>query len=225
MATNPRGFYRAQAKVVLRNRMNREFGGNMLEMSVVDNRRLPNMPADTVAIISQDVYEIMRAIEFATHRDNAEVPFFLYGRVTGQTVVFDDIDADYSAGKSNLEAVFTERMRRRAMDFITDSPHDGTCIMAHGHTHPRIGVDYMNFSLGDMTSYAEMRYENPVFKNKSIELCSCLLVGGNYNFLFFDGNDYYKFNRVFVRSNDGKLTPLPCYGPDVAFTNNMGRGY
>lgn len=216
-----RSFYVAQASVKLRNRITLSAGEN----SVVDNRLLPNMPRGSVAIISEDVYETMRVIEMATHRDNAEIPFLLYGRTHGQTVIFDDIDADFSDSESNMEAVFTPRMNDVLSEFVKNSPKDGTRIVGHGHTHPRIGGYYLNFSLGDMIAYMQMRKNNSVFDTAQIELCSVLLTGGNYNFLFYDGNDYYKFNQVFVQKENGALVPLPCYGPDVSLNRIRGRGY
>lgn len=218
---NERNFYLAQARVKLKNRITLSAGEN----SVIDNRALPDMPRGSVAIISEDVYEIMRVIEMATHRDNAEFPFVLYGRTSGQTVFFDDIDADYSASESSIETKYTSRMVDGLSKFVKDSPKDGTRIVAHGHTHPRIGGYYLNFSLGDMISYMQMRKSNPVFDTSQIELCSVLLTGGNYNFLFYDGNDYYKFNQVFVQKENGRLVPLPCYGPDVSLNHSRGRGY
>lgn len=221
MTRHSHDFYAGIANVLLRDRITLKAGEN----SVVDNQRLPNMPRGSVAIISEDVYETMRVIEMATHRDNAEIPFFLYGHTHGQTVFFDDIDADYSAGDSNTEAVATPEMLKTLTKFVKNAPKDGTQIVAHGHTHPRIGGHYLNFSLGDMIAYMETRKNNTAFDTSQVELCSVLLTGGNYNFLFFDGNDYYKFNQVFVQKENGSLVPLPCYGPDRALVNRRGREY
>ena len=45
-----------------------------------------------------------------------------------------------------------------------------------------------------------------------------------FNFLFYDGNDYYKFKEVYERMPSGELERLKCYqSPDVII--NRGREY
>ena len=75
-----------------------------------------------------------------------------------------------------------------------------------------------------MNAYKNFRLDNPVFANGKIELCSCLLTGGNYNFLFFNGEDYYKFEHVYVQDENGNIIEqLPCYGSNFVNTNDRGR--
>ena len=110
-------------------------------------------------------------------------------------------------------------------EFINKSKKDGSDIVVHGHSHPMTSEYNKSFSLGDMNAYKDFRLDNGVFRTGKIELCSCLLVDGNYNFLFFDGNDYYKFNDVFVQAENGDIIEqLPCYrkGPGLYRGNERG---
>ena len=47
------------------------------------------------------------------------------------------------------------------------------------------------------------------------DVCGCLLTGGNYNFVFYDGNDTYRFDDVFTKGKNGNLRKLQTFGPDI----------
>ena len=54
-----------------------------------------------------------------------------------------------------------------------------------------------------------------VFKNKQVELTSCLITStGDINFVFYDNqsNNFYRFINVFVKDKDNNLKPVNCYG-------------
>ena len=204
--------YLMQTKIKMQNRIAAIYDQDE-EMFAVDNARLPVMPQGSAVILSQDVYEALSVVQDVTRDTNKEYPFFLMGRVDGQVVYFDKFTAD-SKNSQGTVANFSQFLINKLTDFIAVSPKDGSRIVAHGHSHPKLSDYYLNFSLGDMTGYMEMQDDNPVFKSKQIELCSVLLAGGNYNFLFYDGNDYYKFSEVFYQDKNGALHPVPCYGTE-----------
>ena len=205
---NADAFRRAQIDLKNRERLlNNRFG----DMSPIDNNKLPNMPQGIVVILSKRIKDILKLIQESTAEDGKEIPFILYGKTEGQLVHFTDIDADID-NLQTAEADFSN-LTQGLQEFINKSKKDGTDIVAHGHSHGKSTNNYhLNFSLGDMNAYKDMRLNNEVFRTGKVELCSCLLTDGNYNFLFFDGDDYYKFNDVFVQAENGDIIEkLPCY--------------
>ncbi len=88
-------------------------------------------------------------------------------------------------------------------------------VVCHGHSHPPIGNFHQNFSLGDFTSYIQTNQNNPVFKNKQVELTSCLVTSkGDINFVFYDNqsDNFYRFTNVFAKDKNNNMTPVNCYG-------------
>ncbi len=213
-------FKRAQIDLKNKSRlMDNRFG----ESSPIDNKKLPNMPRGSAVVISKEVKQVLDLIQELTAEERIEIPFLLCGKNEGQVVYFDKVVAG-SSGLSGTEADFSSLVPD-LQEFINKSPKNGTDIVAHGHSHPKsINNYHLNFSLGDMNAYKNFRLDNPVFATGKIELCSCLLTGGNYNFLFFDGNDYYKFEHVYVQDKNGNIVEqLPCYRSNFVNTNDRGR--
>lgn len=219
MSEKTDGFNRALIDLKNKQRlMDNRFG----DMSPIDNNKLPNMPRGSVVVLSKKVKNTLNLIQEKTKESGKEIPFLLYGKTEGQLVHFTNIDADFSDLRT-AEANFVN-LTPKLQKFIDTSKKDGTDIVAHGHSHPARSAYYRNFSLGDMNAYKNMRLDNDVFRTGKIELCSCLLTDGNYNFLFFDGNDYYKFNDVFVQAENGDfIEKLPCYNK-LDYTNIMYQG-
>ena len=148
-----------------------------------------------------------------------EIPFLLFGKTEGQIVYVDNYVADSLS--ESMSANFSSNINVALQKFINSSKKDGTDIVVHGHSHPKIGSYYNNFSLGDMEAYTEFRESNEVFNSNKIWLSSCLVVDGNFNFLFYDGNDYYKFNEVYEENQNGNYKRLKCYSkPDVVVSRD-----
>lgn len=190
--------------------------------NVVDNTQLPHMPSGSKVVIEHKIYEELKYLEQLTGAKKAECSFLLFGYSKGQTVVFNDIISMAPSG-SSVVASFNKRQEEKLTDFCKNAKRDENKIVAHGHTHPHLPYDqsgwYLNFSYGDIKAYINMR-EQSLIKDR-VDFCGCLIVGGNFNFVFFDGNDTYRFDNVFVVGKDGILEKLPCFGPDVG---NMPRG-
>lgn len=193
------------------------------ENSPINNNLLPNMEPGSIVFIAEDVKDILSLIQEKTQREKKEVPFLLFGKTVGQTVFIYHIDAELDI-LSGVEADHANLMPALE-EFIRKSKKDGTDIVVHGHSHPKsINNYHLNFSLGDMISYKNFRFNNEDFRTGKIELCSCLLTGGNYNFLFFDGDDYYKFNDVYVQAKNGDIIEkLPCYNNVNMLQRDYGR--
>ena len=187
------------------------------ENSVIDNAKLPHLDNDKAIILTEGVYDILRLIMDATNVRRREVPFVLYGKldVDNQMFVFDDIDADASADDNPHEAVFSHELTQKILDFGLGAVRQENKVLAHGHTHPRANNGYyLNYSLADIRAYFQMRNKTWM---QNVWFCGCLLTGGNFNFVFCDGRDVYRFDNVFVQDKNGNIVKqLPCFGRDVA---------
>lgn len=173
-------------------------------------------------ILSSDVAMFLGAVDDATKETGREIAFLLFGKTQGQVVYIDNYIAD--GVSDSMSAHISPAINSALQNYINASRKDGTDIVVHGHSHPKLGSYYNNFSLGDMEAYTEFREANNVFNSNKIWLSSCLVVDGNFNFLFYDGNDYYKFNEVYEKLPDGSLKKLKCYkNPDIV--RNVGREY
>lgn len=211
-----------RAQIDLKNRL-RLLDNRFGEHSPINNDMLPNMPQGSMVVITKEVKDILSLIQDKTQRDKKEVPFLLFGKNEGQVVFIDDIDAELD-NLSGVEANHANLLPALEK-FINKSKKDGSDIVVHGHSHPMTSEYNKSFSLGDMNAYKDFRLDNGVFRTGKIELCSCLLVDGNYNFLFFDGNDYYKFNDVFVQAENGDIVEqLPCYKKRLGLYRGNERG-
>ena len=183
----------------------------------VRNSMLGIVPQGKV-FLSDEVAEFLFAVDEVSKEDNYEIPFLLFGKNDKQNVF---IDSYVSSGISGRTEANFSGLNSALQDFISKSNKDGTDVVVHGHSHPKIGSYYTNFSLGDMKTYMQFRKDNQVFDNNNICLISCLVTDGNFNFLFYDGNDYYKFNEVYERMPSGELERLKCYqSPDVIINHD-----
>ena len=211
-----------RAQIDLKNKL-RLLDNRFGEHSPINNDMLPNMKQGSMVVITKEVKDILSLIQDKTQRDKKEIPFLLYGKNEGQIVFINEVDAELD-NLSGVEANHANLLLALE-EFINKSKKDGSDIVVHGHSHPMTSEYNKSFSLGDMNAYKDFRLDNGVFRTGKIELCSCLLVDGNYNFLFFDGNDYYKFNDVFVQAENGDIIEqLPCYrkGPGLYRGNERG---
>lgn len=202
-------FNRGNAKVLTQKRVILNAGDN----SVVGNDRLPKMPKGSMVVITDDVYQTMKMIGDISNEIKQEVPFLLFGHSEGQTVIFDDIEADKSGSADNQEAVFSQELAGKLTRFCRNAKKSENKIIAHGHSHPRIGNSYLNYSIADINAYIDLRDKNDIVKN-NVDVCGCLLTGGNYNFVFYDGRDTYRFDNVYVQMKNGEFGRLSAFGPD-----------
>lgn len=194
---------------------------------VVDNRQLPHMSKDSAIVLSEGVYRKLNDISNKTNQRGVEVPFFLTGHSEGNIVVFDDCITGPQYDLNGTSASFAD-LSPLFIEIVKKAKKSERKVIAHGHTHPRADSNgfYLNYSMGDIDAYINTYYNIPNIKD-NIDLLGCLITGGNFNFVFFDGNDTYRFDNVFVQGRDGQFThKLPCFGPDIASaqrTHNTGR--
>ena len=193
------------------------------EMAPINSYIITNMPNAQI-ILSEEVYEMLLAVREATNSTNEEFPFFLYGKETSNnTIEFNEFMSS-SNNRQNTSASIDQNMINNLQNKINDNLNNGL-VVCHGHSHPPIGNFHQNFSLGDFTSYMQMNQENPVFRNKQVELVSCLVTStADVNFVFYDNlnNNFYRFTNVFVRDKNNNLIPVNCYGLNQSNQYNAG---
>lgn len=183
------------------------------EMTPINSNIVNNMPNAQI-ILSEQVYEMLLAIQEATNSTNQEFPFFLYGKEVGNNRIEFTEFMSASNNRQNAEASFNDTMINNLQNRINGNLNNGL-VVCHGHSHPPIGNFHQNFSLGDFTSFMQMNEENPVFKNRQVELTSCLVTStGDINFVFYDNanQNFYRFTNVVVKDKNNNLTPVNCYG-------------
>lgn len=183
------------------------------EMTPINSNIVNNMPNAQI-VLSEQVYEMLLAIQEATNSTNQEFPFFLYGKEVGNNRIEFTEFMSASNNRQNAEASFNDTMINNLQNRINGNLNNGL-VVCHGHSHPPIGNFHQNFSLGDFTSFMQMNEENPVFKNRQVELTSCLVTStGDINFVFYDNanQNFYRFTNVVVKDKNNNLTPVNCYG-------------
>lgn len=183
------------------------------EMTPINSDIINDMPNAQI-VLSEEVYEMLLAVQDVTNSTNQEFPFFLYGKEISRNVIEFNEFMSSSNNRQNAEASFNQNMINDLQNKLNSNIGNGF-VVCHGHSHPPIGDFHQNFSLGDFTSYMQMNLDNPVFKNKQAELTSCLVTStGDINFVFYDNasNNFYRFTNVFVKDKNNNMTPVNCYG-------------
>ena len=168
---------------------------------------------------------MLLAVQDVTNETNQEFPFFLYGKeISNNQIEFTEFISS-SNNRQNVEASFNQTMINNLQNRINGNLNNGL-VVCHGHSHPPIGSFHQNFSLGDFISYMQMNQDNSVFKNKQVELTSCLVTStGDMNFVFYDNqsDNFYRFTNVFVKDKNNNLTPVNCYGLNQSRQINSGN--
>ncbi len=188
---------------------------NYGEMTPVNSDILLDMPTGYKIKLNEEVYEALDTVQSVTKEGKFEVAFLLFGQIDEATKEIFFNNASLSRKGSNSNVADFEDILPDIEKYVNQVRKDKikNGIVCHGHSHPENSQFYKNFSLGDLTSYIEMNEVNTCFKNKEIELCSCLLEDGNYDFLFYDNNvkNFYKFNDVYAKDRYGYTKKLDCY--------------
>ena len=198
--------------------------GSYGEMTPINSEIINDMPNAEI-ILSEQVYEMLLAVQDVTNETNQEFPFFLYGKeISNNQIEFTEFISS-SNNRQNVEASFNQTMINNLQNRINGNLNNGL-VVCHGHSHPPIGSFHQNFSLGDFISYMQMNQDNSVFKNKQVELTSCLVTStGDMNFVFYDNqsDNFYRFTNVFVKDKNNNLTPVNCYGLNQSRQINSGN--
>lgn len=187
---------------------------NYEEMSPINSKILNNMSIDSKIILTEDVYEMLLVVQDVTNSTNQEFPFFLYGKEIKENEIEFNEFMSSSNNRASIQASFNQDMINNLQNKINGNLNKGL-VVCHGHSHPPIGNFHENFSLGDFTSYIQMNQDNGIFKNKLVDLISCLVTStGDINFVFYDNisDNFYRFTNVFVKDKNNNYEKVNCYG-------------
>ena len=213
-------FNKPKLKLKIQERIHKHCGDN----SPISNSRFPHTSKTSAVVLNNQVYKTLRNISDITNKQNCEVPFLLFGFIDfkNQQFVFNDIIVEYPTKSNSYEAVFSKYQNKQYAQYCMNATKAEGKIVAHGHSHPRIGSWYLNYSLADVNAYIDMAFSETA---KNVGICGCLLTGGNFNFVFCDGVDVYRCDNVFAEDVSGELVQLPCFGPDVlTMVNEHNKG-
>lgn len=194
------------------------------EMTPINSDIINNMPNAQI-VLSESVYEMLLAVQDITNETNQEFPFFLYGKETKNNKIEFNEFISANNNRQNTVTSFNQTMINDLEEKINKNLNNGF-VVCHGHSHPPIGNFHQNFSLGDFTSYMQMNENNPVFKNKQVELTGCLVTStGDINFVFYDNvkRNFYRFTNVVVKDKNNNYKPINCYGLNQA--NNQNNNF
>lgn len=198
--------------------------GGYDEMTPINSDIINNMPNAQI-VLSESVYEMLLAVQDVTLSTNQEFPFFLYGKEIGSNQIEFNEFMSANNNRQSTSASFNQTMINHLQDKINGNLNSGL-VVCHGHSHPPIGDFHQNFSLGDFISFMQMNEENPVFRNRQVELTSCVVtITGDINFVFYDNvnQNFYRFTNVVVRDKNNNYKPVNCYGLNQAEQlNNSG---
>ena len=194
------------------------------EMTPINSDIINDMPNAQI-VLNEKVYQGLLAVKEATNESGYEFPFLLDGKVVDNNQIEFSEFRSSGENRKHTEAEFNPEMIDKLQDRINGNLNNGL-VICHGHSHPPIGSFHQNFSLGDFTSYMQMKEDNPVFKNRQVELVGCLVTStGDINFVFYDNvnENFYRFTNVVVREKDNSFTPVNCYGLNQSQQLNNGN--
>lgn len=184
----------------------------------INAKKLDDVPQGKV-VLSQNVFEELLKVNDESEKAKAEFSYLLTGITEGQTVKFDNIVWCRNTG-DKAEADFTPLLPN--LNSYVDAVKkfgEKNAIVCNGHTHPKNMSSYAeDFSLYDMAGYMQMKEDNKVFKDGTIDLCGGILSDLNFNFCFYDDKmqNFYKFNDVILELETGEKIPLSCYDRKIS---------
>ena len=151
-------------------------------------------------IFKREIWESIQNISLTTQVDEKEIGFLLYGKeFLPNQVYFHQIvlsDAPLKSIETEFGKEITEDLKVRIEENL-----DERTVVAHGHSHPKISVDYGFFSLGDFSSYVELTMKVLDFRNKNMQLVGCLVTPDlPVLFIYFNPADgkFYDFSSIEV---------------------------
>lgn len=164
---------------------------------------------DKKIIITDEIQEQLDVINEVSTKDGVEIPYFLTGtKLEDGTTRFDNI----IISKGNLQeqaASFNKESVEKLNKYVDLNKNNPDAIVCHGHTHPKHGDFYNQFSIDDLGAYVNFK-NNPEFGK--IDTIGMVLVDGNYNFVDYNGKEFEKIPNVFheIKENE-KYKTLPTY--------------
>ncbi len=180
---------------------------NLSEMTPIESETLPQMPKGKI-VLTETVYQHLKAIEEVTVAEKKEFPFWLFGsEVDSNIVVFDEFFSQ-SKQRKTTEVSFSKEM----LEYLQKKIQADNFIVCWGHSHPPVVENVSNFSFGDLISYLQMKTNNKVFKNKNIDLIGGLVSPSDgLAFIYGDGQEFYRFPDILIKNKEGQLQEIAEY--------------
>lgn len=193
------------------------------EYTPINNDKLSFLP-NGIVILSEEVYHALLAVYELTNAERKEVPFLLYGKeIDNNQILFDEFFSQ-SSKRFNYEVSY-QSMEDDLISKVKNNTINNF-VICKGHSHPSIGSYCENFSLGDLASDIQFNEDNPIFKEKKIELVSCVVTPSkDINFLYYDDNsrNFYRFGKVLVKNKNNMYSRINCYGDSHQNTQERHR--
>lgn len=125
---NPYGKYHKQ---------NFDTYGSYGEMTPINSDIITDMPNAKI-ILSEEVYEMLLAVQDVTNETNQKFPFFLYGKENSNNQIEFTEFISSSNNRQNTEASFNQDMINNLEKKVYGNLNNGF-VVCHGHSHPPIG--------------------------------------------------------------------------------------
>jgi hypothetical protein len=186
----------------------------------VYTRWLPEMDAGNTIILTNDVYKELDRLQHRTGGNENEHKFLLGGKALNNSdgslnVIFDTCYVSYGDSNHTTTSFENKPEGRAANERISRrvrNERDGKGVFCSGHTHPLWGRIQHNLSLMDLAALYSSYENNQDFKTEKVIFCTCMITGGNYSFLTYDGKGrFLKFMSVKRYTKYGLLKDLPAY--------------
>jgi hypothetical protein len=187
-------------------------GKKIIMHSLVEAKLLPSMPPGSGIVLSHQVYKTLNLLQKHTRERDNEHKFFLAGKSENNIIIFDDVRVEVGDNKHTTRLRDADALTRFIRNAQSRNPNEHV-VICNGHTHRDWGKDNHNFSFMDLVTYVDAKETAPDFRTGKIGLVMCVMISGNYNFLFYDEatNNFYKFRNVQYITKYNQLKPLPAY--------------
>ena len=167
-----------------------------------------NSNRDKTIILTEEIKEFLDEINNITQEIGQEVPYFLTGsKLEDGNIIFDSIIV--SGERHSQQAIFDKTSVQKLNVFVNNNISNKNAIVCHGHTHPKKGEHYNDFSITDLAAYVNFK-ENPQFG--AVDTIGMVLVDGSYNFVQYENNEFSKLNNVVKEIEpNSKYEKVPSY--------------
>lgn len=193
--------------------------------TIVSALEFKNIGPKCAVVFTEEVHEKILEVQNISIKNKIEASFYLFGIEKDGIIIFNQVVYNFKGNTSNsadfnsmADNMYDYLQERRNLTYNINNFKDKvyTSVLCQGHTHVLKGRESTDtFSYLDIKALIKQREidERIHFGTRSMSML--LTPTGDYNFIYYENNDLfkgiYKYNNVFVRGKDKKLTRLPAY--------------